>query len=364
MIVGVLGGGQLARMLALAGYPLGLEFIFLCPDRDACAVPLGEHLQADFDDESALISLAERADVVTYEFENVPLKSVEFLAGRVPVHPSPQALATAQDRLREKRLFREMGIPTPAFAPVDSLAELQQAVAEIGLPAVLKTRCMGYDGKGQALLRHPDDLLPAWESLHGVPAIVEAFIRFEREVSIIAVRDPAGKTMFYPLSENTHRDGILRLSLSRPGDPMQAQAEAHAQRLLDDLDYVGILALEFFQMNEALLANEFAPRVHNSGHWTIEGDETSQFENHLRAVLGLPLGTPTPVGVAAMVNFISMLPSHTEVLALPQVHLHAYGKSPKPGRKVGHATVRTDDARRLEQLVTPLLVLAEAADAE
>ena len=357
MIVGVLGGGQLARMLALAGYPLGSRFVFLDPAVDACAAPLGEHICAAYDDREALKRLAGRVDVVTYEFENVPEENVRFLSMRVPVFPPREALASARDRLREKRLFRELGIPTPAFAAVDSLAGLRQAVTDIGLPAVLKTRSLGYDGKGQALLRRMEDLASAWEALGGAPAIVEAFVAFDREVSVIVVRGRTGETAFYPLSENTHREGILRLSVSRPGDPMQARAEGYAQRLLDELEYVGVLALELFQIGDELLANEFAPRVHNSGHWTIEGAETSQFENHLRAVLGFPLGSTAPVGAAAMVNFIGALPNPSRVLAVPQAHLHAYGKPLRPGRKVGHATLHTEDERALYAGLDKLLAL-------
>lgn len=360
MIVGVLGGGQLARMLALAGYPLGLEFVFLCPAQDACAAPLGEHLHSGFDDERALVQLAEQADVVTYEFENVPLSSVEFLAERVPVLPSPQALATAQDRLREKQLFRKLGLPTPAFMAVDNLVDLQQAVAQIGLPAVLKTRSQGYDGKGQVVLRDTHELATAWNSLRGVPAIVEAFVPFERELSVLAVRGRTGETVFYPLAENCHRDGILRLSLSRPDDPLQTRAQAYAQQLLDELSYVGVLALELFQAGEELLVNEFAPRVHNSGHWTIEGAETSQFENHHRAILGWPLGSTAATGYAAMVNFIGAIPDTAQVLSQAQVHLHVYGKLPRAGRKVGHATIHADDPHVLQTAIDKLLALRGA----
>lgn len=357
MKVGVLGGGQLARMLALAGHSLGLEFTFLCPARDACAAPLGEHLRADFGDESALARLAERADVVTFEFENVPAQAVEFLSERVPVHPSAAALGVAQDRLREKRLFGELGIPVPPFAAVESLEDFVAAAKDIGLPCVLKTRTQGYDGKGQVVIRSSRELESAWKRLAGVPSIVEAFAPFERELSVIAVRGRNGETAFYPLAENTHRDGILRLSVSRPGDAMQAQAEGYAQRLLDELAYVGVLALELFQVGDELLANEFAPRVHNSGHWTIEGAETSQFQNHLRAILGWPLGSTAPTGHAAMVNLIGTLPDPVPVLAEPHVHFHAYGKAPRPGRKLGHATLCASDQQVLRARLNALLEL-------
>jgi len=357
MIVGIVGGGQLARMLALAGHPLGLRFIFLDPAPDACAAPLGEHLQGEFDNRRCLEQLAEKADVITYEFENIPEQSIAFLSERLPVYPGAEALAVARDRLREKSLFRTLGIPTAPFATVDSREELERAAVEIGLPAVLKTRTLGYDGKGQAVLRQPGDLDEVWERVGGVPLLLEGFVPFEREISIIAARGRDGRTAFYPLSENTHRDGILHLSLSRPGDPLQPEAEACAQRPLDALDYMGVMALELFQIGDTLLANEMAPRVHNSGHWTIEGAEISQFENHLRAVTGLPLGSTEAVGRAAMLNFIGTVPEAARVLSEPAVHLHVYGKAPRAGRKVGHATLRAKDEEAIQGQLGKLLAL-------
>lgn len=339
MIVGIVGGGQLARMLALAGIPLGLRFVFLDPAEDACAAPLGEHLCGAYDDEALLARMADKCDVVTYEFENVPEISIEFLSQRVAVYPGALALATARDRLNEKSLFRELGIPTVPFFPVDSLDELKRAAAETGLPAVLKTRTLGYDGKGQAVLRTEADIESAWQQLGGVPLILEGFADFRREISIIGVRSHDGETRFYPLAENTHRNGILQLSRSRPDDPMQPLAEQAAQRLLDKLDYVGVMALELFDTGDALMANEIAPRVHNSGHWTIEGAVTSQFENHLRAILGLPLGSTDARGLAAMVNFVGRMPPTQQIMAYPGVHLHNYNKAARDGRKVGHATL-------------------------
>ncbi len=358
MRVGLLGAGQLARMIALAGMPLGLDFIFLDPSADACANKLGEQLHGDYNDPALLAQLAERADVVTYEFENVPAEVAEFLASHTQVYPSPKALAVAQDRLTEKIFFFGLDIPTPGYAAVDSLGSLEQAMDNIGYPAILKSRTQGYDGKGQSVLSSADDLNAAWELLQGVPAVVEAFIPFDREVSIIAVRSVSGATAFYPLSENLHRAGILRVSECRADDAMQKQAEDYASRLLEALDYVGVLALELFEIQGKLVANEFAPRVHNSGHWTIEGAETSQFENHLRAILDLPLGSTAPSGKAAMVNFIGGLPNTEEVLAIPQTHLHLYGKSPRKGRKVAHATIRTDNPDQFKKL----MALADQVD--
>ena len=286
----------------------------------------------------------------------------EFLASHTQVHPAPKALAVAQDRLVEKSFFHDIDIPTPTYAAVDSLESLEQAMSVIGWPAILKSRTMGYDGKGQSLLKSPDDLKSAWEQLAGVPAVVEAFVPFNREVSIIAARNASGAIVFYQLSENVHRGGILRVSESRDNDPMQQQAETYIARLMEGLDYVGVLALELFEIEGKLIANEFAPRVHNSGHWTIEGAETSQFENHLRAILDLPLGATTAVGKAAMVNFIGGLPVTEELLAIPHAHLHLYDKAPRKGRKVAHATVRTDTAEHLAELVKQLTALADQVD--
>lgn len=362
MIVGVLGAGQLARMIALAGKPLGLDFIFLDPSADACANKLGEHLHGDYNDPNLLAQLAEKADVVTYEFENVPAEVAEFLSSHTQVHPSAKALAVAQDRLIEKTFFHDINIPTPNYAAVDSLESLKLAMTTIGYPAILKSRTQGYDGKGQSLLKSMHDLKPAWELLQGVPAVVEAFVPFSREVSIIAVRSVSGEVVFYPLSENLHRGGILRVSECRADDAMQLQAESYVSRLLEALDYVGVLALELFEVNGQLVANEFAPRVHNSGHWTIEGAETSQFENHLRAILDLPLGATTPVGNAAMVNFIGGLPATEDVLKIAHTHMHLYDKSPRKGRKVAHATIRAENRQQLSERIKKLTALAEQVD--
>ena len=359
MIVGIVGGGQLARMLALAGQPLNFEFLILDPAPDASAAPLGAHMCGNYNDQALLADLAKRTDVVTYEFENVPQESIEYLSEHATVHPSHHTLAIARDRMREKTMFRELGIPTPPFAEVNSRSDLENAVTEIGLPAILKTRTLGYDGKGQSVLRSPCDLDIAWKQLGSMPLILEGFISFNREISVIAVRGLQGEIKFYPVSENIHRDGVLLLSTSRPDDPMQPHAQDYAKRLLDSLNYVGVLALELFQVGETLLANEMAPRVHNSGHWTIEGAETSQFENHLRAILGLPLGATTPVGYAAMVNFIGTIPKSEQVLALPGAHLHNYGKEARPGRKLGHATLRAQNEQALLEGIDRFLTLAQ-----
>ncbi|MCX7739465.1 MAG: 5-(carboxyamino)imidazole ribonucleotide synthase [Meiothermus sp.] len=354
--VGVLGGGQLGRMLALAGYPLGLEFRFLDPAAGASAGQVAELWVGDYEDGPLLERFAEGLDRVTLEFENVPLAALHKLVPRLPVYPPPQALEVAQDRLGEKTFFRRLGIPTPLFHPVESYADLLEGLERVGCPALLKTRRLGYDGKGQLLLREPAQAQEAWATLGGVPLILEAFVPFRRELSILGVRSARGELAFYPLVENHHRRGILHKSLAPApqAEALQPRAEALARRVMEALGYVGLLAIEFFEVEGELWANEMAPRVHNSGHWTIEGAETSQFENHLRAVLGWPLGSTAPRGHAAMLNLVGLRPDFTRVLEIPGAHLHWYGKAVRPGRKVGHVTLRSDSAavlaERLEQL--------------
>ncbi len=356
MKVGILGGGQLARMLALAGHPLGLRFAVIDPAPDGCAFAVAEPLCGAWNDRELLDRLARGADVVTCEFENVPVESLRYLAERVPTYPPPEAQAAKRDRLREKQLFDELGIPTAAYAAVSSPEELREAVARLGLPLVLKTRSHGYDGKGQRVLRRQEEVSSAAREL-GAPMIAEQFIPFLREVSIVAVRGRNGQTAYYPLAENVHTHGILFTSRCRPADPLEAPARDYARRLLDRLDYAGVLAIEFFDVGGRLLANEFAPRVHNTGHWTIEGAETSQFENHLRAILGWPLGATCPVGLAAMVNCIGGLPEREPLLELNGAHLHFYGKQPRPGRKVGHVTVRSNSEPELESVFGRVVAL-------
>jgi 5-(carboxyamino)imidazole ribonucleotide synthase len=348
--IGILGGGQLGYMLALAGYPLGLHFRFLDPSPEAPVGRIAQRVTADYTDEAALEKFASGLELVTYEFENVPVEAANFLAARVPVYPPPAALEAAQDRLAEKSLFRKLGIATTEFAPVSNPAELEAAVKTIGFPAVLKTSRMGYDGKGQWILRTAEDVATTKSELPAVTLILERFVPFTRELSVLAVRSRTGETAIYPLVENHHRSGILRLSLApapRLDAEIQRAAERAAHRILESLKYVGVLAIEFFEHHGELLANEMAPRVHNSGHWTIEGAVTSQFENHLRAVLGLPLGSTGPAGHCAMLNLIGDLPESSEVLTVPDAHLHLYGKSPRPGRKLGHVTLRAASPERL-----------------
>ena len=350
MTLGILGGGQLGYMLALAGYPLGLHFRFLDPSPEAPVGRIAQRVTAEYTDHAALEKFANGLELVTYEFENVPVEAAKFLAQRVAVYPPPAALEAAQDRLAEKTLFRNLGISTTEFLLVAKPGDLDSAVKQLSLPAVLKTSRMGYDGKGQWILRNAEDVAKAKSELPKVPHILERFVSFTRELSVLAVRSRNGETAFYPLVENHHRGGILRLSLAPAPSlerSIQHAAEDIARRVLESLKYVGVLAIEFFEHEGRLLANEMAPRVHNSGHWTIEGAVTSQFENHLRAVLGLPLGSTGPAGHCAMINLIGDLPEPSEVLAVADAHLHFYGKAPRPGRKLGHVTLRAASPERL-----------------
>jgi 5-(carboxyamino)imidazole ribonucleotide synthase len=356
--VGILGGGQLARMLVLAGAPLGLKFRVFDTVPDACSGELAPLVVGDYADTAALQVFADALDVVTFDFENVPAQAAERLTTLTQVAPNPRALAVAQDRLSEKTLFRDLGIPVPPFAAIESLAQLQQAVAELGLPCILKTRRLGYDGKGQFRLKTQADVDAAWDALGAqatqVGLILEGFVDFQRELSVVAVRSKTGEFQAWPLTQNWHVDGVLSASLApaQVSDALQAKALNHARQLAEALDYVGVFALELFERHGELLANEMAPRVHNSGHWTIEGSETSQFENHLRAILGLPLGSTQMRGHACMLNWLGEMPDAAQAFAVPNMHWHDYGKQPRAGRKVGHATLRADAAERLAEVLS------------
>lgn len=362
MRIGILGGGQLARMLALAGQPLGMSFVFVDPAADACAGSLGELIVAEYDDQVALTELAERVDLVTLDFENVPVSAVRWLSEKIPVRPGAAALEVAQDRLVEKNFFRGLGIATADFCAVDSLSELTEAVAAMaGGPAILKTRRLGYDGKGQFAINSAGDVPAAWNALGGQALILERKIAFQRELSVLIARSIDGSTAIWPLAENHHVDGILRTSTAPAGQPDSvAAANELATRVVDALDYYGVLAIELFELADGqLLVNEMAPRVHNSGHWTIDGAVCSQFENHLRAITGLPLGATDSTGESVMVNWIGRLPDPTAVFGLPGVHWHDYGKSPRPGRKVGHATVVADQPAIAHEIGEQLLSIAD-----
>jgi len=341
-------------MLGLAGLPLGERFTFLDPDESAPAAAVGRLIQAAYDDRVALAEFASACDLATFEFEQVPAAAVERLVeAGVEVRPGARPLAVAQDRLEEKRLFERLGLAVPRFAPVDSAADLEAALTDLGAPAILKTRGGGYDGKGQLQVKRGGDSAAAVAELGGAGLIVEERVSFDRELSVIAVRARDGEVVVYPLIENTHRAGILRLS--RAPAPfvdvdLQRRAEAHVRRVLEELDYVGVLAIELFQLGRDLLGNEMAPRVHNSGHWTIEGAETSQFENHVRAITGRPLGRTDARGESMMLNLIGEVSDPNALLRLGG-HLHLYGKSPRPGRKLGHVTFTDTDPARLEDRV-------------
>ncbi len=376
MVVGILGGGQLARMLALAGTPLGLRFRCLDPSPDAVAAHVSELIVGRYDDPSALARLSRGVRLVTFEFENVPAAAASWLVEHVAVAPAPAALAVAQDRLSEKRLFESVGMAVPGYRAADTRDALHSAVAAVGAPCIVKTRRFGYDGKGQARLRPGPGLAAATDAAFDALAagdcgglIVERQVEFERELSVLAVRSRRGEIAVYPIVENEHRDGILRRSRApAPGlDPTLARdAREFVIALLERLDYVGVLAVELFVVGGRLLANEMAPRVHNSGHWTIEGSVCSQFENHLRAVLDFPLGSTAMAGggFAAMVNLIGDLPSRHALLSVPGAHTHVYAKSARPARKVGHATIVAEDRETADALAARISALPPASDPE
>ncbi len=349
--VGVLGAGQLALMLAEAVPALAFKLpearhveVICAGSPGDCAERVAPLIETDLTDAKSVHAFAEQVDVVTVESENIDASVLEGLN----LYPNARAIGVAQDRLLEKNFFRECGIGTAPFAQVDSVADLEHAIDELGLPAILKTRRMGYDGKGQVRLAHRSEAAAAWIEAGEVPCILEGMVPFRSEVSLIAARNGSGEIMSYPLTENHHRDGILRTSIA-PCDcaTLQPLAEGYMRELLTHLDYVGVLAVEFFNVGGKLLANEMAPRVHNSGHWTIEGAATSQFENHLRALLDLPLGSTRSLPTV-MLNCIGNMPSIEETARFPKLHRHDYGKEPRPGRKVGHLTFPASETAAIE----------------
>ncbi len=343
MRVGIIGAGQLGQMLGLAGKHLDLEFTFLDPAPEPPARIAGPVLRFPFDSDAGLRELASRVDVLTYEFENVPVDAIENLTDSVKVYPPTEALRHAQDRLNEKILFESLAIPVADYVAVESEEDLRRAARSIGLPLVLKTRRLGYDGKGQASIGNETEISAAFAALHRGPLIAEQRVDFDREVSAIGARNAAGEVVVYPITENRHSDGILRTSRAPDSAREVAeQARKYLTDLLARLQYVGVLAMEFFVLGDRLVANEFAPRVHNSGHWTIEGAVTSQFENHLRAILDMPLGDSSALSHAGMINLIGSLPATLSDSG--RCHMHDYGKKPRPGRKLGHITVLADSA--------------------
>jgi 5-(carboxyamino)imidazole ribonucleotide synthase len=341
-------------MLAVAARRLGVEMRFLSPDPQAPAGARAELVVAPYENEAALAHFSEGLDFATYEFESIPIAAVHSVAAKVIVRPPVLALETAQDRANEKACFEKLGILTPRSATADSLREARAAVEMVGRPAVLKTRRLGYDGKGQAVIRQSSDLEMAWVKVAGAPSLVESFVPFTRELSLIGVRSADGEVAFYPLVENHHSEGILRFSLApapNVSPQQQSQAEDNVRRIMEHLEYVGVLAIEFFETPNGLSANEMAPRVHNSGHWTIEGADTSQFENHLRAVTGMELGSTDAHGVSGMVNVIGQEPDVARLREIPGVHVHMYGKTPAPRRKLGHITVTAPSMDGVRELI-------------
>jgi 5-(carboxyamino)imidazole ribonucleotide synthase len=360
--VGIVGAGQLGRMLALAGYPIGVRCLFLDRSDDTPGAQVAPSLIGDLEDAGLLAELAARSEVVTFDWENISGAALEPLEKITSVRPPRAALQASQDRLVEKALFTRLKIPVAAHAAVGTLEELHRAVKKIGLPGILKTRRLGYDGKGQFALRAPADVDGAWDAIGGADLIYEKFQNFSREVSLIGARSAAGRTVFYPLSANTHGGGILRYSVAPfTHAALERSARTYLQRVMNALDYIGVLTIEFFVVKGRLVANEMAPRVHNSGHWSIEGCVTSQFENHLRAVCDMPLGSTRALGATAMINFLGVMPPRERLLAIDGLAYHDYGKTPRPGRKLGHCTILKRSAKERDAALANTLKLIEWA---
>ena len=338
--VGIVGAGQLGRMLALAGYPLGVRCVFLDRSASSPAAQVAPILIGELEDAAQLAALAACSDVLTFDWENISGQALAPLERLTQVRPPREALEVSQDRIAEKALFSKLRIPVAEHAAIDSEQQLIRAIRKIGLPGVLKTRRLGYDGKGQFVLRSLGQIDEAWAAIGGLGLIYERFQPFSREVSIVGARSAAGRTVFYPLSANTHGGGILHYSIAPYANPgLDRRARTYLKRVLNALAYVGVLTMEFFVVKGRLIANEMAPRVHNSGHWTIEGCVTSQFENHLRAICDLPLGSTRALGHTAMINFLGRMPDRERLLAIEGLAFHDYGKEPRPGRKLGHCTI-------------------------
>ncbi len=345
--IGILGGGQLGRMLAMAAARLGLRCQIFSPDPESPAFDVVLNATcAEYADVEALELFANDVDVITYEFENVPASAALVLSSRRPVLPNRKVLETTQDRLAEKDFVVRLGIGTAAYADVSNAATLREAAARIGLPAVIKTRRFGYDGKGQAIIRNGDDLGRIWTELGTKSAILESFVPFEREISVIAARSADGTVECFDVTENEHRDHILKVSRAPAAIPetLAEEARAIAGKIATALDYVGVLAVEMFVLANGtgpkVLVNEIAPRVHNSGHWTLDGASVSQFEQHIRAIAGWPLGKPVRHGAVTMTNLIGdEINDYEQWLTVPGATVHLYGKgAPRPGRKMGHVT--------------------------
>jgi 5-(carboxyamino)imidazole ribonucleotide synthase len=358
--VGIVGAGQLGRMMALAAYPLGLHCLFLDKSPDAPGAQVAPILVGELEDPSRLRELATRSDVVTFDWENIAGSALHPLEKFTAIRPPVAALAASQDRLHEKALFARLKIPVAAHSAVDTKADLERAIRKLGLPGVLKTRRLGYDGKGQFVIRNTADIEDAWTRMGAPSLIYEKFQAFSREVSIIGARSSSGKIVYYPLSANTHGDGVLRFGVAPFVNPsLERAAKRHLKKVMEALDYVGVLTIEFFVVKGRLVANEMAPRVHNSGHWTIDGCVTSQFENHMRAICDLPLGSTRPLGHTAMINFLGKMPDIERLLRIDGLAFHDYGKEPRPGRKLGHCTIVKGSPKERNQALASALALVE-----
>ena len=338
--IGILGGGQLGRMLSVAASRLGLKTHIFEPGANPPAAHVADAVTtASYDDRAALTAFAQSVDVITYEFENIPTSALDLLETLRPIHPGRQALATSQDRLVEKNFLQSLGLQTAPFATVDNTADLDAAIAQIGMPAIMKTRPMGYDGKGQARIKSPDDAAQALADMAGAPAILEGFVNFSHEVSIIGARSADGAVACFDPGENVHVDGILRTTTvpAKLTPSQRTDAVLIAARILNELDYVGVMGVELFMTQQGLIVNEIAPRVHNSGHWTQNGCTIDQFEQHIRAVAGWPLGDGSRHSDVVMENLIGDDMDRLPELAKTTAALHLYGKADvKKGRKMGH----------------------------
>lgn len=364
MKLALLGGGQLARMLALAGAPLGVRCRVLDPSPDPCAAQVAEHVQGEFTDPAAADRVVDGADVLGFDFENVPAQVLERLQQRLPTRPGPEVLAVTQDRLLEKQAFADLGVAVAPHVAVQDAAQVRAALARFGTALILKTRRFGYDGKGQIRVDHADDVAAAWKQIGGVPLIAEAVVPFVRELSLVAVRSADGELRCWPLVENVHIGGILALTVApaQVAPTLADQAQAAARAVAERYAYVGCFALEFFEIDGRVVLNEMAPRVHNSGHWSIEGAHCSQFENHVRALCGWPLGQTTARSPSAMLNLIGQCSGRVEALKLPGVHWHDYGKQPRSGRKVGHVTITAAQPQAVVETVRALLPIIGRSD--
>jgi 5-(carboxyamino)imidazole ribonucleotide synthase len=354
--VGIVGAGQLGRMLALAGCPLGIHCVFLDRSASSPAAQVAPILTGDLEDAAQLSALASCSDVLTFDWENISGKALAPLEKLTQIRPPRAALEVSQDRIAEKALFSKLRIPVAAHAAIDDKEQLIRAIRKLGSPGILKTRRLGYDGKGQFVLRDLKQVDEAWAAIGGPGLIYEKFQEFSREISIVGARSAAGQIVFYPLSANTHGGGILHYSMAPFASPdLEHRARIYLKRVMTALAYVGVLTIEFFVVKGRLIANEMAPRVHNSGHWTIEGCVTSQFENHLRAICDLPLGSTRALGHTAMVNFLGSMPDRERLLAIDGLAFHDYGKEPRPGRKLGHCTILKAGSRERDAALAAAL---------